>query len=98
MLESAIARNYAQPAMPTFGENVRRIRETLARITPKEAAQRARMSQPHWANLESKRQGLPEAPTLFRVAKTLGCSVEDLLAGIDPEYDELRAQQQRERG
>lgn len=30
------------------------------------------------------RRGLPEGPTLIKFAKSLDCSVEDLIAGVDP--------------
>lgn len=36
---------------------------------------------------ENDRGGMPETPTLLRLAKALGCSVEELLAGVDAEYD-----------
>jgi hypothetical protein len=36
---------------------------------------------------EHDRRGLPEAQTLFRIAKGLRCSIEELLEGIDRDYD-----------
>ena len=36
------------------------------------------------------RRGLPETPTLFKLAKALSCTIEDLLKDIDEEYHRLR--------
>ena len=42
------------------------------------------------------RRGLPETPTLFKLAKALRCTIEDLLQNIDEEYDSLRSLRRRE--
>ena len=34
--------------------------------------------------------GLPETPTLLRLAKALRCSVEALLDGVDADYEQMR--------
>jgi len=36
---------------------------------------------------ENDKRGLPETPTLFKLAKALNCSIGDLLRGVDEEYD-----------
>ncbi len=38
---------------------------------------------------ENDRYPILEMPTLVRLGKTLGCSVDHLLAGIDPDYDRI---------
>lgn len=90
MLETFIAGDYARRQMTSsFGENLRKARQRAA-LSVTAAAERARMRTNHWANLEARREGLPEGPTLVKVAVAVGCSVDDLLIGVDANYDPLR--------
>lgn len=73
----------------TFGENVRRLREA-ASLKGIELAARVGVTPPVISAWEKNRSGLPETPTLLKLAKALAVSVDDLLAGIDPEYDTVR--------
>ena len=74
----------------TFGENIRRLRRA-SRLKAKDLAARMGVSAPVVSSWENDRGGLPETPTLFRLANALGCSIEDLLAGVDGESERRRA-------
>jgi phage repressor protein C with HTH and peptisase S24 domain len=75
----------------TVGTNIKRLREK-ADITQTELADRIGVKQPAVWKWENDRSGLPETPTLFKLAKALQCSIDDLLAGVDPDYEPLRHQ------
>lgn len=74
-----------------FGANVTRLREA-AGLKQNVLAQRVHRSAATLSAWENSRNGLPEAPTLLALAKALRCSVDDLLAGVDAEYDALMEQ------
>ena len=78
-----------QPEVVTLGENIKRL-QARARITTKELARRAGVKPAVVSGWRTDRRGLPETPTLFKLAKSLKCSVEDLLEGVDQDYEELR--------
>lgn len=46
-----------------------------------------RVPQSRVSDWENDRYGLPDTSTLLKIAKTLGCSIDDLLSGVDPRYD-----------
>lgn len=91
-----IGDHYAHPVLKTFGLRVKQLREDRG-FTQKDAALKAKMSQPQWANLEASKR-LPEGPTLIRIAKAISSTVDELLVGADEEYDELRSDLIRQRG
>jgi len=72
----------------TFGENLRRIRKE-AKLSARDLAARVGVSPPVMSKWETQK-GLPEGPTLLKLAKALGVSIDELLAGVDPEYDLVR--------
>lgn len=74
----------------TFGENLKRIRKA-AKLKAKEVAARVGVRPPVVSGWENDRTGLPETPTLLKLAKAIPCTIEDLLEGVDPEYDRVRA-------
>ena len=82
-----IPRGY-NPQVTTVGDNIKRVREGLG-LSQVELADRMDVRQPAVWKLENQ-QGLPESGTLLKVAKTLSCSVEDLLRGVDDDYDTQR--------
>lgn len=71
----------------TFGENVRRLREERG-FKQGVLAERLGVGQGQLSNWESDRFGLPETATVLKIAKALQCSVEELLQGVDPAYDD----------
>ena len=72
----------------TVGGNIRRLRDQLG-LSQIELADRLQVRQPQVWKWENNKSGLPETPTLFKLAKALKCSVEDLLVGVDVDYDAL---------
>jgi transcriptional regulator with XRE-family HTH domain len=69
----------------TVGQNIARIRERLG-LSQVDLADRLKMRQPSVWKLENNK-GLPHGATLFKVANGLRCTVEDLLCGVDEQYD-----------
>lgn len=71
-----------------FGKNVRRYRgDTPA----KDLAKAVRVGQPTLSQWENgKVVGLPKTQTLLKLAKALRVTVDDLLAGVDDEYDSIK--------
>lgn len=76
---------YPVGLLPTFGENLTRLRKR-AGLKNKELAGKVSVKPPTVSAWERDRGGLPETPTLFKLAKALDCSIEELLAGVDAEY------------
>jgi transcriptional regulator with XRE-family HTH domain len=72
----------------TFGENLRRVRKA-ANLSARELAKRVGVTPPVVSKWETHK-GLPEGPTLLKLAKALNVSIDELLAGVDPEYDLVR--------
>lgn len=66
--------SYGFASVATFGQNLQRLRERAGFIVSK---------------LENDQQGLPEGPTLIRLAKVLKCSVDELLEGVDADYQTM---------
>lgn len=82
-----------RPGMPVsaFGQNIKRLR--LAKQPPLRAKELARLIETDPAVIsrwEQGKAGLPETPTLLRLAKNLEVSVDQLLDGVDDAYDALR--------
>lgn len=78
----------AQKAAAAFGDNLRRFKKD-ANLSSSALAQRLGISRSSISAWEHGKKGLPETPTLFRLAKALDVSIEQLLLGVDPDYDEL---------
>jgi transcriptional regulator with XRE-family HTH domain len=72
--------------VPSFGENLKRLRKARS-LKSKDLAARAKVARSVWSGWENDRRGLPETPTLLKVAKALRCSIDELLTGVDPDYD-----------
>ena len=76
---------YTQPVL-SIGENITRLREARG-WTQEEFGERMRMRQSSVSKLE---QGTNHGVrTLLKVAKVMECSIEDLVVGVDEEYDRL---------
>lgn len=76
---------YAEPV--TVGANVRRLRELAGMSTQTTLAERMGVPQSRVSDLENDRYVLPDTKTLMLAATAIGCRVDDLLAGVDPDYD-----------
>lgn len=85
-LESEDVHDYAHPV--SFGSNVKRLRKARG-MKAMDLAEQLGVKGGTLSDWERDRRGIPEGPTLIRFAKTLGCSLDDLLAGVDPAYDEI---------
>ena len=72
------------------GRNIRRLRAAAGIRTQRELAERLGVPQPRVSDWENDRYTVLEMPTLLRIAKALRCSVDQLLAGVDPDYDRVR--------
>lgn len=87
---NCVLRYILETVATSFGANVRRLREG-AGLKGVELARLISVTPPVVSAWEKDRGGLPETPTLLKLAKALRCSVEDLLGGLDAEYDDARA-------
>lgn len=83
--------------VPKFGENVRRLRIAAGLKYGYQLAKELEVDPSVVSRWEQNKTGLPETPTLLRLAKVLGVSVDDLLAGVDPDYERVRAARFKER-
>lgn len=68
-----------------FGENLRRLREQ-AKLQSNELARAVKVKPPTMSKWEGLRKP-PATATILKLAKALNCSVDDLLQGLDSEYD-----------
>lgn len=76
----------------SFSENVRRLRGR-AGLRSNELAAAIGVRPSVVSRWETSKGGLPETPTLLKLAKALRCTVEELLVGVDVDYDLQRGQQ-----
>ncbi|MYD70364.1 MAG: helix-turn-helix domain-containing protein [Acidobacteria bacterium] len=74
----------------SFGSNIRRLRSAVGIRTQRELADRLGVPQPQVSDWENDRYAVLETGTLLRLAKALHCSVDQLLSGVDPDYDRVR--------
>jgi len=79
---------YTSAVVGSFGANVARLRK-LAGKKGVELAKDVNVKPPVLSAWENNRGGLPETPTLLKLAKALKCSVDELLEGVDDAYDEV---------
>lgn len=91
-VKKILSAGYTAAVVATFGENVKKLREA-AGLKGIDLAERLSVSPPVVSAWENNRTGLPETPTLLKLAKALDCTVDDLLAGIDEEYDAITQRQ-----
>jgi transcriptional regulator with XRE-family HTH domain len=87
--------SYVFPTVATFGENLARLRDAAGFKTSKSLADALSVAPSMISRLENDLQGLPETPTLLRLAKVLNASVEDLLDGVDLEYQQMLERRRR---
>lgn len=74
----------------SVGRNIKRLRFAAGIQTQKELAALLGVPQPQVSDWENDRYSVVETATLLKIAKGLRCSVDQLIAGLDPEYDRVR--------
>ena len=75
--------------MAKFGQNLTALQERRG-VNVTTLAERIGVSPSVVSGWRKDRRGLPETPTLFKLAKALNVSIEELLGGVDEEYTRLR--------
>lgn len=72
----------------SLGKNIRRLRWATGRLPTQSAlAQLLGVPQTQVSDWENDRYAMLEVSTLIRLAKVFHCSLDELIAGIDPGYD-----------
>ena len=74
----------------SLGQNIKRLRWEAGLQTQKALADLLGVPQPQVSDWENDRYAVLETLTLVKIAKGLRCSVDQLLAGIDVDYDRVR--------
>ena len=74
----------------SVGQNIRRLRWKSGLRTQRALADLLGVPQPQVSDWENDRYSVLETMTLVRIAKGLRCSVDQLLVGVDPDYDRVR--------
>lgn len=74
----------------SLGQNIKQLRWEAGLQTQKALADLLGVPQPQVSDWENDRYAVLETLTLVKIAKGLRCSVDQLLAGIDPDYDRVR--------
>jgi transcriptional regulator with XRE-family HTH domain len=75
--------------LTTFGDNVKRLRLAAGFKRAKHLAEAIEVAGSVVSRWENNKASSTDSGTLIKLAKTLGCSVGDLLRGVDAEYDQL---------
>ena len=73
----------------SLGQNLKRLRWNAGFQTQKALADLLGVPQPRVSDWENDRYAVLETKTLVRIAKGLRCSIDQLLAGVDPDYDRI---------
>lgn len=89
-LESETCAGYAPILLPTssFGKNVRRLMAERS-LEPRDLLDVLQVKQGTLSDWMRDRRGLPETPTLLKFAKALRVPVEELITGVDDDYDAI---------
>ena len=74
----------------SVGRNIKRLRLEAGMRTLRAFAERLGVPGAQSFDWENDRYVMLSVRTLLRIAKVLRCSVDDLLVGVDPEYDRAR--------
>ena len=74
----------------SLGQNIKRLRIAAGISTQRALAERLHVPQPQVSDWENDRYGTLETPTLMKLAKVLRCTIDQLLNGVDPDYDQVR--------
>ena len=81
---------YCNLSIVSLGQNIKRVRWEAGLRTQKALADLLGVPQPQVSDWENDRYAVLETLTLVKIAKGLRCSVDRLLAGVDPDYDRVR--------
>ena len=74
----------------SLGQNIKRLRLAAGISTQRALADRLHVPQPQVSDWENDRYGALETQTLMKLAKVLRCTIDQLLDGVDPDYDRVR--------
>ena len=74
----------------SVGRNIKRLRLEAGICTLRAFAERLGVLDAQLSDWENDRYVVLKVRTLVRIAKVIRCSVDDLLVGVDPEYDRAR--------
>ena len=74
----------------SLGQNIKRLRVAAGISTQRALADRLHVPQPQVSDWENDRYGTLGTQTLMKLAKVLGCTIDQLLDGVDPDYDRVR--------
>ena len=74
----------------SLGQNIKRLRIAAGISTQRALADRLHVPQPQVSDWENDRYATLETPTLMKLAKVLRCTIDQLLDGVDPDYDQVR--------
>ena len=74
----------------SLGQNIKRLRLAAGISTQRALADRLHVPQPQVSDWENDRYGTLETQTLMKLAKVLRCTIDQLLDGVDPDYDQVR--------
>lgn len=80
---------YAQVNVATVGQNIKALREAAGYKTQGAFAEKLGIPQPRLNDWENSRYKTIALTNLLLVAKTLRVSVDDLLRGVDLDYDRV---------
>lgn len=80
----------ATEGLPSFGRNLKRLRTRAGFRTSRALARALGVVPSVVSKMENNQQGLPEGPTLLKLAKTLRCTLDELFDGVDPDYEVIR--------
>ncbi|MYN67822.1 MAG: LexA family transcriptional regulator [Acidobacteria bacterium] len=75
----------------TLGTNIRRLRSVVGPRSQKKLAERLGVAPSQVADWEHDRYAVISIQSLIKLATVFHCSVDDLLAGVDADYDQLLA-------
>jgi len=75
----------------TLGTNIRRLRSVAGPRSQKELAERLGVAPSQVADWEHDRYAVISIQSLIKLATVFRCSVDELLAGVDPDYDQVLA-------
>ena len=90
-VQKKFSNSYRLAAVATFGGNVRKLRRAVG-LKQKDLAAKLDIAKNTMSGLEKEREGfLPGAPMLLRLAKAIGCTVDDLLQDLDAEYEQIKS-------
>ena len=73
-----------------LGKNIKRLRTVAGLQTQQALAEMLGVSRTQLSAWENDRHAILEISTLIKLAKVLHCSVDELLTGVDPDYDRIR--------